>query len=94
MAYHIMKVARNVERYATCSECSADELKTYFRSAINLLGGLLWQRIYCSGCVKELDTVYNYYIEIHHDVGLTYTFYDLESLHWYFPSLVPSLTKI
>lgn len=56
--------------------------------------GLLWQRIYCSGCVKELDTVYNYYIEIHHDVGLTYTFYDLESLHWYFPSLVPSLTKI
>lgn len=49
---------------------------------------------YCDSCVKKIKIVHDYYLEVRHGSSLTITYYDLVSLGYYHPELVPRLEKI
>lgn len=73
-----------------CDGCAGGVLadhKFYLWSRVDL-------RIYCGGCVKNMDVVYDYYYEVKYDPYHVYIYYDLMTLKDHHPALTPKLTKI
>lgn len=92
MTYRAIKVGTSYRiQNVVCRGCSVD----VGSGRLDIFGSrsFVWVGAYCEECTKGIDVVYDYYLE---DVaiGNTATFYDLETLAWYCPHLVPRLEKI
>lgn len=91
MPHYVIRIARSTNLTACrCDRCRVVILDTYYNvREVAAVGS--WRKRFCGGCVSRLDVVHDYYLEV---PGLlwTDTFYDLASVRWVRPDLIPSLT--
>lgn len=91
MSHYVVKVDRREFICRSCDGCGIIIRSVYFLIKPKT-NRRVWTDCYCVDCTAKTDVVYEYYLETADPIMRT--FYDLETLAWYYPHLVPKLKKI